>query len=156
MVAWCADNNEQTNSKFGRLGTMEIEPALSPGATSIWAAANLRRIHLPNKLWISLSRELFVKQESTMHCEPYFSSWKKWLRWWPRATVQEPTERSQYLKEKKEKKKKKGKLLTDQDVHGYPICPVLQQALGQETGEPSVQKDVRQTASSLVVGEKFG
>jgi len=74
MVAWCADNNEQTNSKFGKLGMMEIEPALNPGATSIWAAANLRRIHLPNKLLISLSREHCVKQESTMHCEPYFSS----------------------------------------------------------------------------------
>lgn len=51
---------------------MEIEPALNPGATSIWAAANLRRIQLPSKLLVSVSREL--KQESIMHCEPNFSS----------------------------------------------------------------------------------
>lgn len=50
MVAWRADNDEQTNSKFGKLRTMKMESALDPGSTSIWALANLRRIRLRNKL----------------------------------------------------------------------------------------------------------
>lgn len=53
----------------------------------------LRRIHLPKKLLLSLSKDCGIKQKNAVDNKLCFSSWgKKKMRQWPGATVREPVE----------------------------------------------------------------
>lgn len=67
---------KQTNSKFGKLSESEMAAPWILESFLNGLLLTLRKTHVPYKLLISLRRERWIKQDSAVLREPYFSSRK--------------------------------------------------------------------------------